>query len=467
MKIFFIDPPRFHTRTVRVSRMKYPDIGLGYLASYMERNRHEIRLLDGIAESFTLANIRTQIEEFNPDVIGFALFTHKVFDAEEIARQAKEINPKVRIVAGGAHATALPRRTLLEFSHIDFVVSGEGELTLNELISAFEQEKNGDFSNIKGLTWKSADGIVRNPNREIIKDLDALPFPEWSVFPLNRYRTMYSANRQSLELPVIASRGCRGRCWFCFRLTGGRVRRRTPRNVLEEIQRNIREYNAKQIIFFDTAFTSDQDFTKALCREFQEARLPDVVTWVCETRVDTVDPYILKLLKQSGCTHISYGVESGSQKVLDSNNKKTTVKQACEAVRWAKEAGLQVDVNFILGLPYETRETLKQTRSLALQMDSDFASFFTFTPYPGTVAMKLAREGKAGLKLLSSDWSLYEIHSGRAAELHNFSIRELERFQFVTYLMYYLRPKKWGNLLKMIGLKSLPGLALRILAGRW
>jgi radical SAM superfamily enzyme YgiQ (UPF0313 family) len=196
-----------------------------------------------------------------------------------------------------------------------------------------------------------------------------------------------------------------------------------------------------------------------------KAGLPKRIYWLCETRVDKVDLALLRHMKEAGCGHVSFGVESGSQEILDKNCKRTTVEQAYMAVKWAKEAGLPVDAYYILGLPYETPKTLRETRRFALRAKSDFANFFIMVPYPGTMAMKLAREGKANLKLLSENWSQYGIQIGGAVELKDISRNQLERFQLITYLMFYLRPGKWKSLVQIVSFKAMPIYLYHVISG--
>ena len=215
----------------------------------------------------------------------------------------------------------------------------------------------------------------------------------------------------------------------------------------------------------DEAFTAEPERIHSLCDAMIQARLPGRIHWLCETRVDRVDPELLRHMKEAGCTHVSYGVESGSQEILDKNHKGTTLEQAVNAITWTKKAGLQVDAYFILGLPYDNYETLKQTLSFPIKSDPDFANFFILVPYPGTLAMKLAKQGKANLRLLTEDWSQYGIQMGKALELQDIPRAKLERIQFLCYIMFYLRPRKWRSLLRIVSFKAVPVYIFNLLAG--
>jgi anaerobic magnesium-protoporphyrin IX monomethyl ester cyclase len=405
-----------------------------------------------------------RIADFKPHILGMPLFTFKFPEASEIARAAKELDPGIRVIVGGAHATALPARALEQCAAFDAAIMGEGEDTVLELMRAFESGAS-DFENIKGITWRRGAAIVKNPPRPSIKDLDALAFPDWSAFPLDRYFPLYAATRKFLELPVSTARGCKGRCAFCFRLTRGYIRARSPENVIAELQRDVDAFDARSIIFMDEAFTAEPERTHTLCDHIIQAGLHEKIHWLCETRVDKVSAELLHQMKTAGCAHVSFGIESGDQEVLDKNMKGTTLQQARDAIRMTKRTGIQVDAYFIFGLPYDTRASMERTQSFALNADPDFANFFIMVPYPGTLAMKLAKQGKANLKLLTEDWSQYGIQIGGALELNDTPRSELERLQFTSYLKFYLRPRKLKSLLRIVSFKAVPVYLLNLLRG--
>jgi anaerobic magnesium-protoporphyrin IX monomethyl ester cyclase len=465
MRVLFIDPIRLEAGKPRASRVSVPDIGLAYLSACLKRAGHEAAVIDSSVEKLSLEELFKRAVAFSPDVVGMPLFTYKVPGAMKIARRVKEIVPGVIIVVGGAHVTALPKRTMRDCAEFDFAVLGEGEETLLELVGAIDNNAAG-LQEIKGLIQRDGDEIVRSANRGVIKNLDALPFPAWELFPIDKYHPMYS-NRKFLELPVSSSRGCTGRCSFCFRLSRGFTRGRLPSNVIDELIYDIEKFGAESVMFVDEAFTSDKERAHRLCDLMVEAGIPGKLRWICQTRINMLDRDILRCMKEAGCTHISCGMESGSQEILDKNRKGINLESAREAIVWAKEAGLEVDTNYILGLPYETNKAMSETRTFSLTTRADYASYFIFVPYPGTTAMKLARDGKANLKLISEDWSKYEIQTGGVVELDGISRKKLERFQILCYLSFYLRPSKWGKLVKMIGLKTIPSTMLRLISGKW
>jgi len=451
-------------KNVRPSRVKEPDLGIGYISAYLKSKGYETGVIDAFALGSGFGEIEERIKVFKPDCLGMPLFTFKVREAAEIARRAREWNPEIKVFVGGAHATALPVRTLEETPFFDFAVIGEGEFTTFELLEALAAGR-GEFGGIKGLCWRDGEAPRRNPPRAFIRDLDALPFPDWGAFPLDKYFPLYAKTREFLELPVSSARGCAGRCSFCFRLTRGYIRSRSEDSVVAEIERDAGEFSARSVIFMDEAFTAEPERTRRLCEAMIRAGLHERVHWLCETRVDRADPGLLALLRRAGCSHVSFGVESGNQEILDRNRKGTTLEQAAQAVRDAKRAGLQVDTYYIFGLPWENRKTMGDTRRFSLRLDPDFANYFILVPYPGTLALKLARQGRANLKLLTEDWSRYGIQIGSAMELRDVTRAELERFQFVSYLVFYLRPRKWKSLFRIVSFRALPVYLLNILSG--
>lgn len=464
MKLLFIDPPRIVKKNVRTSRVKEPDLGIGYLAATAKKAGHEVAVIDAFAEAIGLDEICRRTAEFDPQVIGMPLFTFKVKEAAEIAALTKKRNSDIKVITGGAHATAIPVRTLEEFPEFDFAVSGEGEEPLLEIL---EKIKTGadDFSDVKGLSWRRDGKVIKNVPRPAIRDLNALPFPDWSLFPLELYFPLYTVTREFLELPISSARGCNGRCAFCFRLTRGYIRSRSAENVADEIERDFSDFGAKSVIFMDESFTAEPERTRELCAAIIRRGIHRNVHWLCETRADKVDESLLTMMKEAGCSHVSFGIESGSQRVLDANRKGITLEQAEAAIKTAKRVGLQVDAYFIFGLPYDDMESMKKTRMFPIRTDPDFANFFILVPYPGTLAMKLAEEGKANLKLLSRDWSDYGIQIGAAMELQDTPRSKLEMFQFVSYLYFYLRPRKLKSLFRIVSFKAAPVYLLNLFKG--
>jgi radical SAM superfamily enzyme YgiQ (UPF0313 family) len=350
--------------------------------------------------------------------------THDIVAAGDLADAVKNVLPHVKVVIGGVHATALPEETLTEFPAFDFLVHGEGEITLGELIAAIELG-NG-FDEVDGIAYRPNGRVMVNPPRERTADLDALPFPDYSDIP------------RCKEYHVITARGCPYKCIFCMSPYGrSRVRQRSPENVIEEL-RAIEGFRPRVIKFNDETFGIDRRrairLLDLICQEgLHKTRK------VASLRANHVDLELLKKMKQAGFWYLDYGVETGSEEVMKRIHKGLTLGQIEEAITLTKRVGIKVGANFIIGHPEETYQTAKQTIDFAVKLNADVNAIGLMVPYPGTEVARMAKNGEGGYRLLSSNWSDYNKQLGNALELTTLSRQQMERLQLNGYLKIPLR----------------------------
>lgn len=308
---------------------------------------------------------------FQPTLVGLSLVTPTAKGAARLAQAIKSRNPRIRIVAGGPHATFMPR-AVLEGSPFDYVVRGEGEQTLLALVEGESLES------IPGLSFRDPSGAVRsNPDRPLIGDLDQLPFPD-SRFDLNP-RPLDGDHEM-----IMTGRGCPYRCVFCASpsLWQRHVRLRSVENVMAELQFKYEAYEARRFYFIDDVFNVNERRTAALCEAMIRAGRP--FEWMCEARLDHLSPDLLVLMHQAGCKRIKLGVESGSERILQLMKKGITLSQVRQAVAWVKQAGIDLTLYFLLGFPGETTEEARQTIALARELDPTYCSLGIVAPYCGT-----------------------------------------------------------------------------------
>jgi len=403
----------------------FPNVGLAYIAGYLRSKRRDCMLIDARFLGIKTDDLIRKVCEAQPSVVGFSAMTHQIEDVAVAAAKLRDVlNKDVLFVVGGSHATALPRETLLQYPVFDVAVVGEGEYTFYELVEAFEDQRS--FADIKGIAWRDQDKVKVNEPREFIKCLDSLPFPAWDFFPALK---MY---------PVLSSRGCPFQCVFCMRALGNRVRKRSVKNVIEEIEWLVEKFGISFFGFCDETFTSDRKRVFDFARLMIEKGLSKKVKWRAGTRVDCVDLELLQKMKEAGCTAISFGIESGNQRVLENIKKGITLEKAIVAVRLAKEAGLKTATYFIIGHPFETEETIRDTVNFATKLNAGFVVFGIMVPYPGTVVCEMAQKGEGNYKIISSDWRDFNKTIGNSLELKNISRHELEKKQLYAYLHFYL-----------------------------
>jgi anaerobic magnesium-protoporphyrin IX monomethyl ester cyclase len=357
----------------------YPPLGLGYLAAVLEQSQHQVQILDfSLDPQSSLDSDVQRVAAFNPHLVGITAMTSVYHNALETAALLKAYLGRP-IVLGGPHATMCPERILAESTVIDYLVRGEGETTILELAQALGGER--DLRSVNGLTYRRRGEVVSNPDRDLIADLDSLPFPARHLFDLKRYG-LRTPEGQPMAT-ILSSRGCPYNCSYCFKgIVGRTYRQRSPENIIAELRQIIAEYGIHNFYFIDDLFTIDLRRLQAITQELITQELD--IRWQCLGRVDRVNAEILRKMYAAGCRRIHYGIESGNQEVLQRIGKGIKLEQVRDAVRWAKEAGIQAKGYFMLGLPGDTEKTMQQTIDLAVELDLDEAMFSLTTPFPGT-----------------------------------------------------------------------------------
>jgi len=378
------------------------DLGLPYIASYLETQGREVEILDLSLYSEPFEILKNKLKIYKPDIVGITANTPHIFNARSVALITKRLTNAFTVI-GGIHASSLPIRTLEEFSMFDFLVEGEGEMTFQDLLTNLESEN--DISKVKGIAFRDNDQIRLNPPREPIKNIDELPFPARHKLEIYKYVPPVGNYYYLPSTGLISSRGCPYACTFCSR--GGtrlsrKVRFRSPENVIEEIEDCIKRFGIRDFRFYDDVLTIPRSRIEKLCELIIEKKLD--IKWNCYSRVDHVDENLLKTMKHAGCYHIKYGVEVGTGKALKIINKGTTLEQAKKAIKYTKKVGIEAKASFMLGIPGETIEDTKETIKFAKLLSPDYATFTILTPLPGSKIFDDALENNM---LFHTKWDLY------------------------------------------------------------
>lgn len=426
--------------------------GLGYLAgALIQAGYHEVDIYDGAVETESL-DARLTREPFH--LVGISSPTPLIEAAWEYARIAKA-HGSVTLL-GGPHPTLLPEESL-EHPEVDFVARGEGEVTIVEFVRTLAavgiapKGKGGinkSFNEIKGISYRDASGkIVHNPSRPLATDLDAIPFPAYHLFKIERYTNLQpltdGLDRHARSYTIVTSRGCPYQCTYCSKpITGSTWRARSVDNVLAEWKMLVEELGATEIGITDDIWNLDLKRAKELCRGLIESGL-NRVPWITihGMKVNHTDAELFRLMKQAGCKRVGFGVESGDEEILKRVVKKAqTPAQVRAAFRNARAAGLETMGFFIYGMPGENAETMDKTTRLALELDPDLANFMIATPYPGTELWNLVqREGK----LYVHDWHELAIHDDRAHfEIGDLDPHLVEQKWHEAYRRFYFRPRR-------------------------
>jgi len=404
----------------------YLSIGLAYLAAVLEKNGHDVTVIDCPASEIDLNQLKIKLSSVEPKLIGITSMTPTIQSAIQSAYAAKETCPDALVVLGGPHATFMDEQVLSEEKSIDIVVRGEGEETLLDLTQNVSNHKN--LNKIEGITYRKNGNIVRTSNRTFIQNLDELTRPAYKFFPLEKYR-LYGRR----ILPIITSRGCPSQCSFCTtsRIFGKAFRARSPKNVVDELEWLRDVHGADAFSFYDDTFTLDKTRALKICEEIKNRKIG--IPWDCQTRVSTVSKELLSKMREANCQQVFFGVESGCQKILDAVNKGTTVEQNKAAIKMAKKAGLFVAVSVMVGYPGETREMLKQTIDLVRNTEPDDAYICVATPYPGTELRNLIE--KTGWNI-SNDWKRYDT-TAPVFDNPNLSTEDVTKIRSSFYDSFY------------------------------
>jgi radical SAM superfamily enzyme YgiQ (UPF0313 family) len=449
-KILFINPPFTIYGGIKGHGGKNTPLNLAYLASYMrvKNSKIQVDIIDAEGLELQLHELYDRVDSYSPDIIGLTCPTPVYYIVKQICNDLKEKDPEVVIILGGPHPTALPRDTMEDIK-TDFVVIGEGEETFIELIDHFDNNKKLD--KIKGIAFRNHSEIIVNNRRELIKDLDLLPFPAKDLLPLDKYYLPPTKRiRSERATNMITSRGCPFSCTFCMARTiwGRQSRLRSTENVLAEIKENINNYNLTEFSFHDELFTFKKSRVIEFCKGVINKGLD--ITWVCQARAGTVDTEMLEYMKMAGCGKIAFGFESGNQRMLNLMNKKETLQNAVESAYLCNKAGIEVEGAFILGHPGETISSIEDTIRFAIDLNIDTAAFFIAIPYPGTDLFDLAL--KNGYLKEPIDWREFAPVSNLESPMiiPEISVETLQKYKRKAFQSFYLRPRYLLRKLKQL-----------------
>ena len=400
-------------------------LGLLYLAAALKQHGHLVILRDCALEPER--EVLEAVTAYRPEVVGFSSMKHNWPSTMGLIGQVRRALPRAKLVLGGPQATCWQEETLEECPELDFAVVGEGERCLVELCEALEQGGCG-VEQIPGLIFRDGQRVVVNPPREPTRDLDRLPFPDYSLVDLRRYRPSVGFYNRLPSMNMITSRGCPRRCTFC--VSGGKVQLRSVDNVVQELELMVRRHGVRHVTFYDEGLTFSKRRILELCQKIRRRDLD--LTWCANARVDEVDRQVLQQMKRAGCWKLLFGLESGVQKNLDAVGKGTTVQQAWRAVELTREAGIETFATFLFGIPGETYEEGLQTIALACGLGLDYAAFLNLVPYRGSkIYDHVERYGR-----LTGHWSTNLI----SFVPHSMTFEQMAQLNELAARRFYRRP---------------------------
>lgn len=446
MKILLISPhltttDRYGKALGKVGTVSEP-LGLAYLAAAIREKRDdEVTILDACALNYTSGDLEDYLRKDKWDVVGVMMLTPMYGKTIEVVDIVKKIDKNIKVLVGGPHPTIFPEETLKYNPNIDLAVVGEGEITIVELLDALENNK--DLSEVKGISYRNEGKVIVNPPRPFIQNIDEIPISARDLLDMNLYRPAPTYYKKLPSFIMLTSRGCPYRCVYCSKISGKIYRKHSIDRIIKEMKILIDDYGAKEIIFRDDTFTIDKKHIRELCNKIIQEKLNKKIKWTCMTRVDLIDYGLLRLMKKAGCWSIHYGIESGSQRLLDVIQKDITIKQIRDALRWTSKTGIEIKAFFMLGLPTETRKESLQTLRFMKEINPDWVQVTITVPYPGTKLYEIAK--KSGT-LKSLEWENYQTWAGWSdKELvyipEGRNADELKELQKRAMREFYFRPK--------------------------
>lgn len=450
-----------------------PSLGLGYLAENAKKTCN-VRILDGIKEKLYGELLIPYLDKFNPDIVGFQIYTHDLSRVRKDIEEVKKWKQDVVIVGGGPHATAMPEDTFLHMGgYLDYIFGGESESAFPKFLSLLRG--NGinnhrrippqELKGIAGLSWFDKDKFHSN-EPEFMENLDEIGFPAWDLIRPETYpEAQHGAFYKNFPIaPVMTGRGCPFSCTFCagHLVTGKKIRKRSVRNVIEEIKFLVKDFGIREIHIVDDNFSMYKDYVMDFCERLIKEDIK--ISWATPNgiRLDTLDREMLLVMKKSGYYLASVGIEFGSDRLLRETKKHLTKKKIKEGISLIRSVGLDVAGFFIIGYPGETEKEIKETIEFSLDLPLLRANFFIFLPLPGTESFFRL---KKKLELDKVDWEHF--HFTHATYIYgDFSRERLKSLQREAFLRFFLRPHIfYKNLVQIKSLRHFKFLLHR--AYRW
>lgn len=408
-----------------------PPLGLMYLAKILEKDGNKVQIIDFSVEPFKKQKLKKNLKKV--DIVGITVLSYSLESVNNIIRTIRKTNPSIKIIIGGPHCTIFPKKSLIE-TNADICIQGDGESVIIKLKKTLEKKQN--LSNIHGIYYRDKNKIKKGLPVKLIKDLDKITFPARHLVKKYNYGNQYNPKIKNGDFTsIITSRGCPFKCKFCSRnsVCMKTYRKRSAENIIEELK-EIKKEGYKYVAIVDDSFLSDKRQSHRLFEEIIKQKI-DLKFIITAARVDSADKKLYLKMKKAGVTHIQYGLESGSQDVLDFYNKKTTLKIIKDAVNLSHKIGFFNMGSFIFGAPFETKKHFKKTINFAKNLPLDSVSFVVLKYMAGSELWEEAvKKGK-----ISEDE--YMVLAGSENDLAKYSKNEILKYCVKARAEFYRDPK--------------------------
>ena len=425
-----------------------PPYGLLTIASVLEKNDFLVKIIDADSrKGISLEDILRLSGEFDPDIIGLTAYS---INADHLVTTAKELKEQsgVPVIVGGPHVISFPE-DLERHEFIDLLCTGEGELAALEVMEAIRDNKG--FANIAGISYRNGQEFIRNSQRELLADLDRLPYPAFHLLDeLKAYAPTPLMYKQLPILMLTTSRGCPYSCIFCNSIWGKRYRCNSAEYVVDMIEENVARYGFREVMFYEDTFCLKKERVLRICELLQQKDMG--LSWSCSSHVNHLTKEMLLEMKKAGCWIISVGIESGNQEVLNFIKKSSKLERIREVAGWASEVGIKVRGFFILGHPVDNKQTIRQTIDFAKSLPLFTVNFTILQLLPGSEVREIAHE----YGTVNYDLSLGTGHPEDNLSFVPKGLTEkyLKRMQARAYFEFFFRPRQLLQMLKMLRSKE-------------
>lgn len=419
-------------------RVITPPLGIAYLAGYLREKEPgiDLKLIDMRTERYDDGKLYEEIKRFSPDVVGISSITMEANEMHRVALITKRLSPKIKVIAGGPHPT-LFYEDVLKDMNIDYVVRGEGEITFHKLLNILAS--GNEPKDLKGIARRDNGNIVFNGPGDVVQNLDEIPFPAWDMLPLEWYwkERKFTALRCNIPyIPLYTERGCPYGCIYCHNLSGRMVRKRSPENILEEMDFYRRRWGIRRFEFVDDIFNVDLKRVHAICEGILRRGWDTLMSFPNGLRSDNLPDETLRLLRRCGTYYISFAIESASPRIQKLIRKNLNIEKARRAIETGVKLGIFSMGYFMLGFPTETKEEIEETIKFASTSKLHFAAFFIVTPFEGTDIYRLYVKDRE-----FKDYKNYHYHYTHI-NLSQVDDKTLKRLYRKAYLSFYYRPTR-------------------------
>lgn len=427
----------------------WPPLNLAYLASIAENKGHQVRIIDGEAENISLEDMVDQTAAFKPDLIGVTATTPFFHVVCDLAKKLKQRISDVPILIGGAHITILGEDAFSPSFDYGFI--GESDASFPLFLELYEKGK--DISEVKGILYRDADGVKYTGDADPIYDIDYLPFPARHLLKMDKY-TIGTLQGTKNFTSIMTIRGCPFKCIFCStKISGSRLRRRTPRLVVDEIKSVRDNHNIKHFMFAEDNLTLDKNHILKICDLIEEENLD--ITFEGSTRANLIDEELISRMAKAGLIRLSFGLESVDENIRKIMRKEVPLESYIKANRLTNKYGIETLNSCMIGLPGETMDTIKKTLSFLRDSHEIKQSNLSIAvPYPGTELYEMAKKEEHGLKLLIDDFSQFRRYNSAVMSVGDLSPEELIKIQNDAFASIYLAPWRLIPMLRKSGISG-------------